>query len=397
MNTSPNRRVSRWHFGLQAMTVCGILLTGMDRAQGARSVTVVDIIPESLSGETNMNCEPNLTVDPADPSKIAASARLPEPMGRKMSVVFVSVDGGNTWSCRSTVPIETSPDVTLRFGGMSNSLYVAALKAYDPANSKLVVYRSNTFAKKRMDSILARQQRPLIDQPYVAAAKINLHDRVFVGVDDFNGPTGRTATVVRSLDGTGSPPSSDFTWLRVEFASPPPPRDNSEIRPAISADGRKVYAVFNRVWSINGNQRVGDVVLVRDDDGGNAAPTSFTALHDQNGIAGFPVVRSRTFLFDADGFVALLGEQRLGGDLAIAVDPRNADKVYLVWGERVQGQPALHVIYSDNGGTLWSPFLHTVTNAINPGLAINAKGTLAFLYQQLTTDSGGGETWCTQL
>ena len=34
--------------------------------------------------------------------------------------------------------------------------------------------------------------------------------------------------------------------------------------------GNKVYAVFNRVWSINGNQRVGDVILVRDDDGGNS-------------------------------------------------------------------------------------------------------------------------------
>jgi hypothetical protein len=399
MNTTPNRRVCGWHFGLQAVTVCGILLTGIDRAQGAlppaRSVTVVDIIPESLSGETNMNCEPNLTVDPVDPLQIAASARLPEPMGRKMSVVFVSADGGTTWSCRSTVPLETSPDVTLRFGGLSNTLYVAALRAYDPKNSKLVTCRSNDFAKTRMESIFVQQQRPLIDQPYIAAAMINQRDRVFVGVDDWNGPPGRTATVVRSLDGTGNPPSSDFTWIRIEFDSPQ--RDNSEIRPAVSPDGKKVYAVFNRVLSINGNQRVGDVILVRDDDGGNSGPASFMALHDANGVAGFPVIKARTFLFDMDGFPALLGRQRLGGDLAIAVDPRNADKVYLVWGERISNQPALRVICSDNGGTNWSPILHTVMNAINPGLAINTEGTLAFLYQQVVTDPGGGETWCTQL
>ena len=43
---------------------------------------------------------------------------------------------------------------------------------------------------------------------------------------------------------------------------------------------------------------------------------------------------------------ALLGRQRLGGDLAIAVDPQNADKVYLVWGELVESQPALHVTRS---------------------------------------------------
>ena len=414
MNTSPNRRVRDWHFGLRTVTVCAILVSGIDHAQGARSVTVVDIIPESLSGEANMNCEPNLTVDPADALQIAASARLPEPMGRKMSVVFVSADGGTTWSCRSTVPLETSPDVTLRFGGLSpsaptattapsttntpNTLYVAALRAYDPnRNSKLVICRSDDSAETKMESILAVQRQDLIDQPYIAAAMINNLDRVFVGVDDFNGSPQRTATVVRSLDGTGNGPSSNFTWIPIEFASPPPQRDNSEIRPAISADHQKVYAVFNRVLSINGNQRVGDVVLVRDDDGGNSGPASFTTLHDQNGVAGFPAVNARTFLFDIDGFPALLGKQRLGGDLAIAVDPQNADKVYLVWGERVQGQPALHVMYSDNGGTKWSLPLHTVVNAINPGLAINTNGTLAFLYQQLVTDPGGVATWYTRL
>ena len=34
---------------------------------------------------------------------------------------------------------------------------------------------------------------------------------------------------------------------------------------------------------------------------------------------------------------------------------------------------------------------------IIPGFAINTNGTLAFLYQQLATDSGGKETWYTQL
>jgi hypothetical protein len=398
MNASPIRRVCGWHFGLQAVTVCGMLVTGIDRAQGApppvRSVTLVDIIPESLSGEKNMNCEPNLTVDPADPSRIAASARLPEPMGHKMSVVFISTDGGTTWSCRSTVPIdETSPDVTLRFGGLSHTLYVAALPTHDPNKKyKFVTCRSNDFARNRMESILVAQRQDLIDQPYIAAAKINQQDRVFVGANDWNGPPGRTATIVRSLDGTGNSPSRNFTWVPIEFDSPD--RDDPEIRPAISASGNKVYAVFNRVWSINGNQRVGDVILVRDDAGGTA---SFTALLDQNGVGGFPAVPARTFLFDADNSPALLGRQRLGGDLAIAVDPQNEDKVYVAWGERVNAQPALHVICSDNGGTKWSPILYTVPNAINPGIAINTNRTVAFLYQQLTTDSGGKESWTTQL
>jgi hypothetical protein len=56
----------------------------------------------------------------------------------------------------------------------------------------------------------------------------------------------------------------------------------------------------------------------------------------------------------------------------------------------------LHVSRSTDSGQHWLGILHTVTNAKNPGLAINNKGTLAFLYQQVVT-SGGQETWLTQV
>jgi hypothetical protein len=348
---------------------------------------VVDIIPESLSGETSTNSEPNLAVNPVNPSQIAASAYLPEPMGGKMSSILISTNGGTTWSCRSTVPIDKiSCDVTLRFGGL-NMLYVTALNE----NYDFLICRSNQLANRRMDDSPLRQLQSGIDQPYIAAATINLTDKVFVGANDWYGPPGRTATVVQSLDATRNSPSSPYTRVTIEFASPL--RDDPEIRPAISADGRKVYAVFNRLISINGDRRVGDVIVVRDDNGGgNSGPATFTALPDQNGVAGVPVVKARTFLFDA-----LLGSDRLGGDLAIAVDPRNADTVYLVWGELLQNQPALNVTRSADGGQHWSPPLHTVRNAKNPGLAVNSNGTLAFLYQQVATDPNGEETWYTQV
>src|SRR5262249_40464304 len=161
-----------------------------------------------------------------------------------------------------------------------------------------------------------------------------------------------------------------------------------------SADGKKVYAVFNRVISFDGNKRKGAVVIVRDDEGGNSGAAAFKALRDENGVPGFPVVKERTFLHDGDDFLnggkhyeAHLGNDRLGGDLAIAVDPQNAEKVYLVWSQVLDDQPdqpALLVSRSTNGGQQWSdPPLHTIRNAKNPGLAINNKGTLAFLYQQV--------------
>jgi hypothetical protein len=350
---------------------------------------VVDIIPEALSGETNTNSEPNLAVNPANPSQIAASAYLPEPMGGNKSSILISTNGGTTWSCRSTVPLaDMTCDVTLRFDGLFGMLYLTALND----NWDFLICRSDKLAKRRMDDSPFRQSQSGFDQPYIAAATINQRDRVFIGANNWDGPPGRTAAVVRSLDGTANSPNIDFTSVPIEFAAPPPPRDNAEIRPAISADGRKVYAVFNRLISINGDRRVGDVILVRDDDGGNSGPASFTALKDANGVAGFPVVKARTFLFDP-----LLGGDRLGGDLAIAVDPRNAETVYLVWGEILDNQPALRVIRSNNGGQQWSGILHTIRNAKNPGLAINNNGTLAFLYQQVVTNPGGKESWLTQV
>jgi hypothetical protein len=362
---------------------------GLNAGASVAEVMVVDMIPEVLSGEDEINSEPNLAVNPANPSQIAASAWMPEPMGGKTTPVFISVDGGKTWSCRSTIPVnQITCDKTLQFGGMLNMLYLTTLQN----NYDLIVCRSNRLAKNPMAPV---GQRPgWIDQPYIATGTINKKDRVFIGCNDWKGPKGETATIVRSLDGTGNPRARDFTAVPIEFDDPL--IDSSEIRPAISADGNKVYAVFNRVISIDGNTRKGAVILVRDDNGGNSGPSSFAALRDQNGVAGFPVVKARTFLFD-DDCPALLGRDRLGGDLAIAVDPQNANTVCLVWGELVAGKPTLHVTRSDDSGATWSGSLRTVTNAKNPGLAMNANKTLAFLYQQVATSSGGEEIWSTNL
>jgi hypothetical protein len=264
-------------------------------------------------------------------------------------------------------------------------------------NYDFLICRSSELAQRGMDDSPLRQNNSGIDQPYIAVGTINELDRVFVGANDWSAHA--RATVVRSLDGTANLPNSNFKSVPIEFVPPPrdrpsdQPTDDPEIRPAISADGKRVYAVFNRVISFNSNTRVGDVIVVRDDEGGNSA-ASFKALHDENGVAGFPVKKGRTFLFDA-----LLGRDRLGGDLAIAVDPQNADSLYVVWSDVLDDQPApaLHVSRSTNGGQKWSDIPHTIKNAKNPGLAINNKGTLAFLYQQVVTDAGGQETWFTKV
>src|SRR5262245_56202198 len=74
--------------------------TGAARAQ----VVVVNLVPKSLSGETNQDSEPSLAVNPANPLEIVGTAFTPDPMGGALAPVYVSIDGGTTWRLNSIVP-----------------------------------------------------------------------------------------------------------------------------------------------------------------------------------------------------------------------------------------------------------------------------------------------------
>ena len=74
------------------------LLALVARPAAAQIVTVIDMIPNSLSAESNRDAEPNLTVDPAHPQKMAATAFTPDPGNSQDGVLFLSKDGGSHWS-----------------------------------------------------------------------------------------------------------------------------------------------------------------------------------------------------------------------------------------------------------------------------------------------------------
>ena len=203
-------------------------------------VSVVDIVPESLSGETTDDSEPNVAFNPFNPLQIAASALTRDPMGGTTAPIFVSTNGGQTWSLRSIVPSpQVTCDITLRFGSSSNVLYVSALRNqmrlgnadFDPM--ELIVCRSDQFVSARvMDVVFSRSGNEGIDQPYIAATTASQKDRIFVGDNDLNGRSNKkTATIDRSLNGT----ASSFTPILIE-SQPTFDRDGAEIRPAISAD-----------------------------------------------------------------------------------------------------------------------------------------------------------------
>jgi CARDB len=356
-------------------------------------ILVVNMIPQSLSGETNQDSEPNLAVNPANPLHIAGSAFTPDPMGGRLAPIFVSSDGGNTWLLNSIVPSQAGAmtgtgDITVRFARTSNILYAGILRL--PGFLRLNILRTTNFLGPAAMTVLA--DRPSVDQPYVQATTEAGSDRLYVGLNDFAAPAGRTATIDESFNADAPVPL--FTSARIEQRATSG-QDGPPIRPAVHADGT-IYGVFYGWRAFNGTMATTDVVVVRDDNAG-FGPTPFTALVDSDGLAGLRVVQRRLVPW-ANFAQPNFGQERfVGSNISIAVDPNNSSTVYVAWADLAGEQVyTLHVRRSVDRGVTWSADLYTVPHATNPALAVNDAGMVGFLYQQVVERSAR-QRWVTHL
>jgi hypothetical protein len=369
-------------------------------ASEAIQVTVVNMIPKALSGETNQDSEPNLAVSPENPKFIAGSAFTPDPTYGPRCPIFVSSDGGNTWTLNSIIPSEQGSktgtyDITLRFGA-GTALYAGILRLPNPApEPRLNILRTDNFADPAIMAVLVDRTGNGVDQPYIQTATIKSsstsRDVVFIGDNDFNDQDGRTATIDHSHDGANS--SVPFKLSRIE-ARDTVAQDGPQIRPGVCADGNTVYAIFYGWRSFDRPSRIAtfDLVVVRDDSGA-AAASPFNALLDSaDHKAGVRVVTGRRIPFKDD----FLGNERVGGDPAIAVVPGKNSNVYVAWSDLTDASLVLHVRRSTDGGVTWSSDLRTIPNAKNPGLAINNQGTVGFVYQLLEKGGNSKERWITR-
>src|SRR5947199_3840981 len=97
-------------------------------------IRVVDLIPVSLSGETWQDAEPFLALYASNPQLLAASAFTPNPGGSAsaMAPIFVSDDGGDSWTLRNTLPSESmTADITHAVGSNPPVLYAGIIKVPD--------------------------------------------------------------------------------------------------------------------------------------------------------------------------------------------------------------------------------------------------------------------------
>lgn len=347
---------------------------------------IVNMIPNSLSGETNQDSEPNIAVNPQNTSQIAATAFTPAPMGGANAPIYVSTDGGASWTLNTIVPgngFAGTSDITIAFSPTSGTLYAGTLNG---ATIALNLLRTSSFTSSTtMTTLVTRSNE---DQPWVVAAGAG-QDRVYVGNNDFNQPSGQTATVDLSQNAATAAPPAGFSPVGIEKGTTTG-QDGPPVRMAVHTDGT-VYVAFQRWTGGTFPNLTTDIVVVRDDSWG-ASGTPFGALADSSShIVGQRAATGRYISWNA-----LMGQERLGADIAIAVDPNNSSTVWLAWCDRVGGASGtdwtVHVAKSTDKGQAWSADLRTITNVKNPALAVNTAGLVGFLYQQFS-----GTTWDTKL
>jgi hypothetical protein len=367
----------------------------------AGTLLLVNMVPRALSGEENQDSEPHLTVCPDNPNQIVGTAFTPDPGGGANAPIYISMDGGNKWTLNSIVPSAPGPnsgtsDITVGFNRDASRLYAGILRLPTIAQELL---RTRNFVVPTPMDILNSRSGP--DQPFTHIATVGSKDRMYVGNNDLGpGLGGRTATIDQSLDARKTSPAFSKVRLEVRVTSG---QDGPQVRPVAHTDGT-VYAVFYRWRSTTGNFKANtlvvtsaDVIVVRDDSGG-AGATPYKALLDpDDDQAGVRVVKGVSFPFMFQGR-ADTGQQRIGGSLSIAVDPRDSSTVYLAWADRPAGGSiqTLHVTRSQDRGKTWPAELLTLRNSINGSLAVNSDGKVAFLYQEFR-NKPGDPRWVTHV
>jgi len=364
-----------------------------------QTIAVVNMVPQSNSGETYQDSEASLAINPANPAQMAATAITTDPRYGSKGPIYFSLNGGSAWGIVAIVPsVSGSPfpyvDATVDFGA-SNTLYAAILKSQGAGQPMpLSILKAPNFPSVSVMTEMPGSGRQDVDQPHLHAAIINTgssrRDLIFVGDDDYDiDPLflGRTAAIDQ-FNQTAFVP----TMIESRGTSD---RDGAPIRVAIHPN-QTVYGAFLARRSISGTGTGQyfntDLILVCDRASGTGLRT-FKALTDSDGKSGKLVVTGTRVPVTLS-----IGQERVGYDLAIATDPRNSNTVYLAWADLRSGVYTLH-LRRYTTGPVWSgtgDLGPGRINAKNPALAINSNGTVLFFYQQLT-GSGSNQTWETRI
>ncbi len=330
-----------------------LLVLALSAADALSQTTIVDIVPASQSKEHAQNAEPNIAVDPCDPTKIVISA-----FGAPTNPIFMSKDGAKTWSLLQKVP---AGDISIGWAGAYN----AYLTTLSPKGTSLATMRlHDPTAKSAFRAVPKSIYKPGNDgpdQPWTEAALVDGVDCIYIAFNDLSRAT-RTASIRQSLDG-------GRTWQNfvLERQDPGLGFDGAAVRVAIN--GNRVYGAWQRFNSEVGSDIAGDIIVVRDDTGGAGGYANIGAF----GVGVVVATGERL----PQG---LLGQERLGSDLSIAVDPNDPDRVVVAYAAIRGGQTLVSVNLSIDAGVTWNEIGTTPGDSALPAVAIAGNGVIGLLY-----------------
>ena len=169
--------------------------------------TLVDVVPQTHSDETNQDSEPSIGVNLADPQQILISAFTPTDPAETNGPVFVSQDGGATWTLSFILPDGAPFDQTYKFGGISNELYAGDISGASAVPFSIIVEALRTddpFVAGTMETLESADPG---DQPFIQATTVRFgadsgKDRLYMGYNDLreSGGTGQTSAIDVCLD-----------------------------------------------------------------------------------------------------------------------------------------------------------------------------------------------------
>jgi uncharacterized repeat protein (TIGR01451 family) len=325
---------------------------------------VVNIIPNNESGEVYNNTEPSICVSP-DGKEFAVHAFSPVPGDLGISQTFTAAGPGATWTVGGLL---YDFDATMDWSS-GTSAYIAFLPY--PPTKVMQVWSSPDPATVGFSPIGPATISGDFDQPRVQAVNVNGVDHVYVGFNNLASPHGQTASIYYSLDG-----GNTWTTTGIEQLIPGAGQDSPAVPMAISADGKTVYALFQRWQAVLNGDYFADVVLVRDD---NSGLDGFTDLPlDSLGARETLVGGPNLFI----PWNSSLGSQRLGSGCSLAINPTHPNEVYVADTELAGSSFNVTVRYSSDSGQTFTKVFTSTTFAGSslPALAVTTEGTVGLLY-----------------
>jgi hypothetical protein len=210
-----------------------------------------------------------------------------------------------------------------------------------------------------------------LDQPWIRTGPSG---QTYEPYNNLSNAGGRTASIRVSSD-NGVTFASPVT---LETVNPGGGQDAPSVR--IAVNGSTVYAAFTR-WG---------GTIENDSNGSRFGNSQLVVVKSTNSgalfSAGVAAAATTGYFANTTNTPLTLGQERTSSDVAIAVDPNNANHVLVAYGDAPgangSGLLRLHGIESTDGGATWTNKFttsSTVRSAL-PGLSILADGAIGLLY-----------------